>query len=399
MTDEKSNSEIWKLWMNDDIDNLSLGELKRLERLSSIKGSRKENEIIEPVSKLEMEGERKYTSDGAGKFTTWFNDYKDKQNEEGQGTLTFFNDYFTNADSDSGCEDIVSDWSPADNYAKQVWSTAVCESNLMSLCVKRLHINAGDGLGLQIKLAGKIAAPSEKASCECNSCASITFTTYPLTIKQLGLESVVCEKDSFDVGGDLMQSYITAMKNSYVEYFDGQIYNELKTATEGTTETLPTALACDPALSGSCCSDTALLDMWNATNNAIASMREGTGLKQPYNPTHIIISPSVAKVFKRMQTPTTSFYKDVVFDSKGKLSSICGLKAVEYCGAQSCCTDSGAVVAIIVDSSRAVGCVFGKRPHMYSFFQSNCNSVRLDMWSFVAISELDCDGICHIKNP
>lgn len=406
MTDKKNKTELWKFYLNGDLEKLNVDELKELQALIEKHGAIKKEtkveiveKIVEPESKIEMESETKYTNDGEAKFSSWFNNYKEAQTDDNKSMLGFFDPYFKNTDSDTGCEDIVSDWSPADNYAKQVWATSVCESNLLQVCVKNLQISGGDGLGVQIKLAGKIAAPTEKNACECNSCCSITFTTYPLTIKQLGLESVTCKLNEFDVGGDLMTSYITAMKNSWKEYFDATIYSELTSAVEGTTETLPAALVCDPALSGSCCSDASLLNMWNAVNAGIANMREGVGLKMPYNPTHIIISPSVAKIFKRMQTPTTQFYKDVVFDSMGRISSICGLTCIEYCGATTCSNDSGAVMAVIVDSSRACGCVFGEKPHLYKFFQSNCNSVRLDMWSFVAIAELDCDAICHIKNP
>lgn len=390
-----------------DISEMTLKELEEyensLDKNIKIRSIESKQKVLEPKSLMPQTGERKNTfseGDWQGKYTDWFEDYQGKQSEENQNTLKFF-DYFLNSDSDTGCEDIIGDWSPADNYARQVWATAVAEADLLSICVKGLEINAGEGLGVQIKLAGAMGAPQVKNSCECATCTSITFTTYPLTIQQLSLESIVCKKDEFDVGGDLMDSYITSMKNSWKAYFDSTIYNELYTLTPAFDQVLANALQCSsPSLrSDSCCEDLGLYDLWNAVNSAVARHRMGTGLKQPYDPRVMIISPDVAKIMKRQQTPTSQFYKDVTFSSDGKLSHFCGLKVIEYAGASSCSDLTDKTVAIIIDPSRAVGCVFGEEPKLYSFFQSNCNSTRLDMWCFVAISELDPQAAIHICNP
>jgi len=304
---------------------------------------------------------------------------------------------FANTDSDTGCADDVSAWSPEDVYAKIVWNTFVCKADLFKICVKGLAINPGDGLGVQIRAYGSFGSPVEKASCECGSCASIGFTTYPLTLKQYNLEAIVCDKDIWDVGSILMDSYLSAMSDSWAVWFDAQIYSELETATPGTSTSLPTALACAPALGATCCADTALYELYNSIHGTVASMREGTN---PYSPDWIIVSPTVAAIFKRMQSPQPMpWMGDVSFDEDGRLKKISGLKVIEYCGANSCCTDTGEVVAIIVDSRRAVGAVFGERPKTYKFFQTNCNSYRIDQWAYFAVGELDTKAIAHIVNP
>ena len=304
---------------------------------------------------------------------------------------------FMNTDSDTGCEDIVSAWSPEDVYAKIVWNTFVCKADLFKICVKGLAINPGDGLGVQIRAFGSFGSPVEKASCECGSCASLGFTTYPLTLKQYNLEAIVCDKDIWDVGSILMDSYLSAMSDSWAVWFDAQIYSELETATPGLEVSLPTALICTPALDATCCADTALYQLYNSIHNTVASMREGA---TPYNPDWVIISPTIAAIFKRMQTPAPMpWMGDVSFDEDGRLKKISGLKVIEYCGANSCTDASGEVVAIIIDSRRAVGAVFGERPKTYKFFQSNCNSYRIDQWAYFAVGELDTNAIAHIVNP
>lgn len=306
---------------------------------------------------------------------------------------------FANTDSDSGCGDEIASWSPDDVYAKIVWNTFVCKADLFKIAVKGIAINPGDGLGVQIRAFGAFGAPSEVGACGCASCASISFTTYPLTLKQYNLEAIVCEKDIWDVGSILMDSYLIAMGDSWAQWFDAQIYSELETATPGTTEQLPVDLSCTPFIGGSCCTDSSLVNLYNAVHTAVASMREGSGLASPYNPDYLIISPTVAAIYKRMQhAQPMPWMGDVSFDDDGRLKKMSGLKVIEYCGANSCTDLADEVVAIIIDSRRAVGAVFGERPKTYKFFQSNCNSYRIDQWAFFAVGELDTDAIAHIIN-
>ena len=377
------------------------------------------NPVVEPTPKIEGEGDNKNAGDN--KLQNFYNDYfkrnktvtspSDKEvtlskNAEGAKFQTYqnqtwgevgFSSLFENTDSDTGCEDDVSAWSPDDVYSKIIWNTAVSKADLFKLAVKGLAINPGDGLGVQIRIYGQFGDPVEKNSCECGSCASIAFSVKSLTLKQYNLEAIVCEKDIWDVGSILMDAYINAMSDSWASWFDWQIYNELETATPGNTETLANALSCDPTMAGSCCSDTALIDLYNSIRSARTTMREGTN---PYKPDYIVISPSVGDVFRRMQTPTATFGTNSVhFDENGDLTKIAGLKVVEYCRANACSDATGEVMAILIDSRRAVGAIFGQKPKMYKEFQSNCNSYRVDYWSFFAVGELDTAAIIHIVNP
>ena len=307
---------------------------------------------------------------------------------------------FANTISDTGCEDQLGDWSPDDVYAKIVWNTFVCKADLFKIAVKGIAINPGDGLGVQIRAFGAFGDPVEKSSCECGSCATILFTTYPLTLKQYNMEAIVCERDIWDVGSILMDSYLIAMSDSWARWFDAQIYSELETATPGTSTSLGNAINCSALIAGSCCTDTSLYQLYNAIHTTVAGMREGSGLAGPYNPDYVIVSPTVASIFKRMQTATPMpWMGDVSFDDDGRLKKISGMKVIEYCGANSCTDLAEEVVAIVIDSRRAVGAVFGERPKTYKFFQSNCNSYRIDQWAFFAVGELDTDAIAHIVNP
>lgn len=352
-------------------------------------GYRERNIVIESLSKYENKYEDKIKD---ARFQV-------RKNDGGWGEVGL-EAMFSNTDSDTGCEDDVGDWSPDDVYSKIVWETFVCKADLFSICVKGLSIGVGDGLGVQIRAFGAFGDPTALGSCECGSCASITFSTYSLTLSQYNLEAIICDKDIWDVGNVLMDSYLKAMADSWARRFDELIYAELETATPGTEVTLSTALVCTPgALTGSCCSDLSMILLYNAIHSVIENMREGTGLAGPYNPDVIILSPTVAGIFKRLQTPQPmpgTF--DVVYDDDGRMKKIGGLRVIEYCGANTCTDLSGQEVAVIIDSRRAVGAVFGQRPKTYKFFQSNCNSYRIDQWAYFAVGELDTDAIGHVVN-
>ncbi len=324
---------------------------------------------------------------------TQFQVYKD-----GKWDVAGFGDLWANTDDDSGCIDLFDAWSPADNYAKIVWNTAVCKADLFRVCVKGLAINPGEGNGIQIRVYGQWGAPQAVGACTCGTCTSITRTTYPLTLLQYNLEGRICDFDIFDVGDILLDTQIDAMADSWATWFDNMIYIELNTATPGTDITLANALSCTPSyVSANCCNDNALMDMYDAVNRATAAAREGTN---PYKLDWMILSPTVAGIFKRMNSASPVLLPgDVKFDADGNLTKIAGVNVIEYCRATTCSDATGVTMAILVDSRRAVGAVFGQEPKMYKRFVQECNSWHVDWWCYAAFGELDTAAIYHIVNP
>lgn len=317
--------------------------------------------------------------------------------KNGKWDVAGFGDLWANTDDDDGCEDLYGDWHKADNFAKVVWNTAVCKCDLFRVCVKGLAINPGDGNGIQIRVYGQWGAPQQVGACACGTCTSISRTTYPLTLLQYNLEGRVCDFDIFDVGDILLDTQVDAMADSWATWFDNMIYTELNTATPGTDITLANAISCTPSQGSVCCDDQSLLDMYDAINRASAAAREGTN---PYKLDWMILSPSVANIFKRMQHASPVLLPgDVKFDDEGNLSKIAGIKVIEYCRATTCSDESDLTVAILVDSRRAVGAVFGQEPKMYKRFVQECNSWHIDWWCYAGFGELDTAAIYHIVNP
>jgi hypothetical protein len=263
--------------------------------------------------------------------------------------------------------------------------------------VKGLSIGVGDGLTLQIRKYGQFPAPTQLNACECATCASITFSTYSLTLARYNTETMICNLDIWDVGTVLSDSVINSMSDSWAAFFDSEIYDELEGAAAGTEEELANALSCTPSIGGSCCSDSSLIDLYNAIHTVVDGMREGTN---PYAPDTLIASQSVLGIFRRMQTPSPMYWmSDVKVDGKGDLTEIAGLKVISYCGANTCTDASGEVVAIIIDSRYAVGAAFGQQPKMYKDYVQGCDAWQVDYECYFACAELDLDAIAHIVNP
>ena len=382
----KKDEEILQEWEAGNTEDLTVEELTRLKVLKELGYGYKKP----PMSKINTIVPENVDIDD-NPLKGYFTHYVKSTGEDYHDYGNWFN--YTN--SDTGCDTNVSSWSPADTYVGAIWHGVICKANLFDIAVKGINIDAGDGLSVQIRTIGKFGAPTEADACECVSCASNTLSSYTLTLKQYGMVSEICNLDVFDVGEEYYTKMVESMSRRWAEFFDAQIYSELETATPGTTETLPSALSCSPGVGGSCCSDSDFHNLYNAIENAVASMRENS-----YEPDYMIISPSVAKILKSLDSNQVPSWaeKEMIF-SKGKLIQAGGLKVIEYCGANTCTDASGQEVAIIIDSSRAVGAAFGQRPKFEYDRNIDCNSTTVAFWSYFACSELDNSAICHIVNP
>lgn len=301
-------------------------------------------------------------------------------------------------DSDANCPAEIGDWSPTETFASIIWHSMYCEANLFRVCVKGLDISAGDGLNITIRVIGKFGAPAAATACECLSCVSASLSEYHLSCLQYGEVTEVCGFDVFDAGEIYRREYLKAFGRRWAEFFDATIYAGLVAAAAATSTDLAATLTCNGVVEGSCCSNSDLLNMYNAVNATVAAMKEGT---TPYKPDWMIVSPTVAAILKNMQTPAVQAWAEKVIsiDSDGKLTRFNGLKVIEYCGAQTCSTATDTVFAVIVDSRRAYGAAFGKKPWLEKDRNVECNSWTYAMWCYFAHGALDVNAIAHIKSP
>lgn len=365
-----------------------------------------EKEYLEahpPVTKVPTTGEKSIGEDGEAKIYS-----SDEYLRAFDGKVTPYESFVGGevkeySDSNTGCDNDISKWSPTETFANIVWHSMYCEANLFRVCVKGLDISAGDGLNITIRTIGKFAAPAAATACECLSCVSASLSEYHLTCLQYGEVTEVCSFDVFDAGEIYRREYLKAFGKRWAEFFDATIWAGLVAAAAGTSTDLAATLTCSAALSAAtdgsnCCTNADLLNLYNAVNATVAGMREGT---TPYSPDWMIVSPTIASIFKNMQTPAVQAWAEKVIsiDSAGKLVRFNGLKVIEYCGAQTCSTATDTVYAVIVDSRRAYGIAFGKKPSLEKDRNIDCNSWTYAMWCYFAHGALDVAAIAHIKSP
>ena len=405
-----------------DYEEMSLEELKKLkeerEKLELVAALKAEDEARELAKKQEYEAklraeieekvrnELSITADPKLVQPTEVsrdvekNEYVEYLKKVTKGELHTYEslgaETFNFTTSDDGCDVDVSSWSPEDVYVNAIWHTMYESANLFRVAVKGIDINKGDGMTVQIRAITRFSKDditTTSSACECISCSSTSFKTYSITLKQHGISTEICEYDIWDVGEALRTEYLKSLGETWAEFFDWQIYNELETATPGYSSSIATAdFSCDFSISGSCCTDSTLMNLYNAIDDVITDMRAAY-----YKPDYIIMHPTVARMFRAMQTPSPIFAATVEIGKDGALKSVLGVPVIEYNAANSCSdADSGDVAVIVVDSRRAVGAAFGQRPKLEKDRNIDCNSTTYAMWSFFGAAELDTNAIGHV---
>jgi len=305
---------------------------------------------------------------------------------------------FAFSDSDTGCDDDMSAWSPADVYCDLIWQAAQCGKQLSGIVTQRAcDINAGNGLSVQIKTINASSMGSALSKCECASCSSNVFTTHTLTLARYDIYKVLCELDVFDVGDSVKAAIIESMSRAFISGIDSLIWTAMSGATPGYTETSEVSLSCNPAApSTECCMYGAQL--YKEVIELEAQMRNaGYGSKGFF----LILNPRVATYLKYKEGGTMPPWANEIEMEGNTLVKIGNIKVIEYCGANSCDDFAlGGVAAVMVDPERAIGEAYGKRPHLLTDKDPiECDSTKLVMRSYLAIGALDTGAIGHVVNP
>ncbi len=296
------------------------------------------------------------------------------------------------ADTDCPMGDI-SDWEPQRNFVNAVWHTAFESANLLKVAVPGLDISKGAGNVVDIRTIERFERgdiTTNEESCGCLSCSSTTVDKYQISLQQHGIKAELCEFDIWSVGEKFRQEWLKSLGGVWAEFFDYEIYNALEDATPGHNETVTYAAA---ALSGSCCTDGFLLDLYNAVDALVTDMRADY-----YKPDYMIMHPEIAATFRRMMDVKPIFADTIEVGKNGKLKSILGIEVIEYNDAnKGSSAGTGDELIIVIDSRYAVGAAFGKRPTMESERNIDCNSTTYAMWCYFNAGKLEEDAIGHIE--
>jgi len=292
----------------------------------------------------------------------------------------------------------VAAWVPADAYADMILEASVCYGQLSGVVTAIGHdLKACQGDTIQVRYAPARTAQGPITPCQCLTATSSTPGTYPITVQQYGDYDDMC-RFSVDIKacGDIKGAIMNEMAKGLAKKRDQVIWQQITTGFTPTwTSTLTHAWSASVTTDG-CCFNT--VDLYNKVIYLQKQM-QGSAL----TPDYVILHPTVAAHF---------YYKDngvmpqpqlnmplLKFDGKGQLLSIAGMKVIESCNATSGTTVSGTTLAVVIDSSRAVGEAWGMRPEYSERYINECNYDKVVIWMYWGASEMDTNAIGHVLNP
>lgn len=371
-----------------------LEELKEQVREEMLnEGSMEDNSVeLNTDTKLSKDVKEEHVSLKTLKNLSGSNGMYTYEGLETGGTFNFEDPSDDPADTDCPMGDI-SDWEPQRNFVNAIWHTMYESSNLLRVAVPGLDISKGAGNVVHIRTIARFSMvdiTTNEESCGCLSCTSTSVSKYEISLQQHGIKAELCEYDIWSVGEKFRQEWLKSLGGVWAEFFDYCIYSELDTAAPGYSCSLATA---DAGIAGSCCTDGFLLDLYNCIDNVVTQMHSNY-----YKPDYMIMHPKTAAVFRRMQVPSPIFADTIEIGKDGKLKSILGIEVIQFNDAEDPTTaESGDELVIIIDSRRAVGAAFGKRPSMESERNIDCNSTTYAMWCYFNAKELDPHAIGHVQ--
>jgi hypothetical protein len=304
-------------------------------------------------------------------------------------------DFTYTAGSDNGCDEsaqLGANWTVSEHFCNFIWHAKECYMGLGKICASVCDLKAGNGDDVVIKVISARADPNAVSACTCLSCASNTFDKYTITITQRGDYAVLCGWDEFTVGSSYRRSVLKSMAQHWGVYFDAQIFAALAAGTGTYTETLNNTLDCNGVITGSCCTNGS--DIYGRLLDLDARMRVAG-----YNPDYFICSPTVANYFKYLQTPGSALAMPSIKMEGTTLTKIGNIKVLEYCGATACSSTTATEVGWLIDSSRAIGQVFGKKPSFEFDRVIECNAEKIVMWAYWGVAVLDPGAVGQIVTP
>ena len=276
----------------------------------------------------------------------------------------------------------VSNWTPSEVFSKLILDAAVDAGKLSrKITVFEEDITKGNGDTVKVRAFPARTAQGPIADGDSLTAIDSTPNVYSIQIQQYGDYQPLTDYSIFKAGDEVKARLLKAMGNGLARKFDEIIYNELETASAGVTKALSTS---DWSSSS--------YDLYEKIVEARASLKANGA-----NPDYLIIHPDFESYF--LKETVEGVRGQVIKVENGNLVEVAGLKVIVTSVANAKSDTASEVQAIIIDSSRAVGEAWGKRPTFYEDFDSTSNTYKEVVWAYFGASELDTNAIAHVVNP
>jgi len=290
----------------------------------------------------------------------------------------------------------VTSWIPADFYADLILEASVCYGQLDEICAIDYDAAQGTGGIVQVRYAPARTAQGPLAACVCLSATSTTLGTYSITIRPYGDYDVMCGYSLWKAKGPVKDVILNEMAKGLASARDTNIWLSIAGGaghgfTPGVISYLSTHCLNQANKTTSCCEYK--VNLYNMIVSAAKALEDAC-----HHPDYVVMNPSVARwlYWANTAVPPGMLVK---YTDDGRLLSVAGLKVVETGLATSCNSTALATMAVVLDSSRAVGQAWGKRPTFEETRVIECDYYKEVIWMYWGVHELDTTAIAHIRNP
>lgn len=306
-------------------------------------------------------------------------------------------------DSDAGTHG-VGHWIPADVFADIILDGVVCYGQLSGVVtLMEYDFSAGGGDTIQVRYVSPrthscASRTGSNQECSCLSDTSTTFGTYSIKVLPWGDYDLVCGWSIFEADGPVVKLILNEMAKRMAMCRDSHIWDSLANNLSAPNIDVETFAVCsDSGIAGSCCTFT-----FNLYNSIIEVQKHMQG--DAYEPDYVIMHPTVAAyLYFRDGSYSHAGLPQIKYDEKGQLVSISGMKVIECCNADTCSSNTSGdgtnINAVIIDSKRAIGEVWGKRPTFNEFYDAKCDRYEEVLWQYWGAATCDPNAIGWVSNP
>ena len=302
----------------------------------------------------------------------------------------------------------VGPWIPLDIYADLVLDGVVCYGQLSGvITAMEYDFTKGGGDTIEVRYISPRThscvsqGKADESECRCLSGTSNNFGTYPIPVQAWGDMDTICGFSIWEAKGNVVAMILNEMAKRMANCRDKEVYDSIAGYVNTAANIQQTsAVSCaDGSIAGSCCTYT-----YNLYNSIVTVRQHMKG--DCYDPDYVIMHPEVAAFlyFKDAAGYHVSSIPGVTISNDGNLMTVAGLKVIETGVANRCNIDgslkpNGRIQAVVIDSQRAVGEVWGKRPTFEVTRDASCDTWEHVLWQYWGANTLDPLAIGHIVNP
>jgi len=282
-------------------------------------------------------------------------------------------------------------WIPTEQFADLILDGVVCYGHLAGkVTALEYDLQAGQGDTVNIRAIAARTAQSITDACGCLTATSSTFSEYTIDVGKLGDYDLMCGISIWQAKGNVKSAVLYEMSKGLAHAQDAALWTAMTNGAWSYTALTTVSCNSTSTTSAFCCAFA-----FNLFNSIVSIKQQMKGAC--YEPDTVVLSPTVAKwlYYKDYTYPMGGMVK---FNDKGDLIEIDGLNVIET-GSATACSGSKVTLAVILDSRRALGEVYGKRPAFSEFYENNCDRYREVVWMYWGCGRLDPAAKGRVMNP